>query len=285
MKPLFDAGDTNSAKIESLKRAYGMYYGIAAGLGFAGASWGWDGYLLSSANGYLPWVKFIAGVILCVVAGGLIGRFTSISERSLVGFLIWLACSSFFAWLTIAVPLQITPLIASNLDPQLGLMLDYGADIGFMLRLGTALMWIAPFMAIAGLIQLPLVEPAVFSTSFFGKIGPLLVGMIIMGIAGGMTDTLINAHFRNATIAMDNTIQFVLDNEGKDVDPGLSRRMFSASLRSVRAYVSDSRRLFVGDYDEYLDIIHVLVQFEEGWVDCSVIYEQPGYCQAWEERQ
>lgn len=280
MKPLNKFNNLNTRpEIMRLKHKFGMLYGMMAGLTFAGASWGLDGYVLSNSHAYFPWSMLITGLIFCAILGGIVGWLTARSESSLLGVIFWLGSSLFFAWLVVALPLQINPFIASRLDPQLGALLNYGKDIEFVFRFGVSLAWILPFTLIIGVTQLPITEPAVFSTSIFGKIAPLFFCFVVMSISGVITDNLINSHFRAGITSLDNTIQFVLDNENNEnIDKALSREMHARSLSAVEEYVQESRHLFVGSYDEYLGDLHVLVKFDDQWVDCNVIYSQPVFC-------
>jgi len=148
-----------------------------------------------------------------------------------------------------------------------------------VLRFGVSLAWILPFAAIVGIAQLPITEPAVFSTSIFGKITPLFFCIVVMSIAGVITDNLINSHFRAAIVSLDATIQFVVDNKNnQNIDKALSREMHARSLVTVGEYVQESRHLFVGSYDEFLGDLHVLAKFGDQWVDCEVLYRQPVSC-------
>ena len=280
MKQTYGIDDLKSRPdIIRSKRFFGLLYGITAGLAFAVSSWGWDGYLLSTAHGYLPWIKLIASAILCGGFGGMVGWLTARFESGLLGILFWLITALFFAWLSFAIPLQVTPYLASIIDPQLGQLLNYGQDIEIAVRFGVALAWIIPFTLLVGITQLPMVEPAVFSTTVFGKMLPLLYCIIVMGIGGITTDDLVNAHLRTAVLSMDRTIQFVVDNKDNDaIDKTLARKMFTASLRDVTELVGESRYLFVGSYDEYLGNIHVLVKFDDQWVKCNVVYGSPVMC-------
>jgi hypothetical protein len=262
------------------KKSFGMYYGMAAGIAFASVSWGRDAYLLSQSHAYFPWTMLVVGVIFCAVLGGIIGRLTARSESSLFGALYWFVAGIGFAWLMVALPLRINPAIVSKFDPQLGGLLNYAEDGGFMLRVGTSLLWVIPFTLIVGVTQLPITEPAVFSTSVFGKIVPLLFCIVVMSISGSFTDELINVHFRSAIISLDKTIQFVVDNkDNENIDKELSREMHAGALKLVKDQVRESRRLFVGSYDEYLGDMQVFVKFDDQWVDCHVLYIQPLSCE------
>lgn len=267
-------------EIIRLKQKFGMLYGMVTGFAFAVSSWGWDGYVLSKSHVYFPWTMLIVGVIFCAIFGGIVGWLTAWSESSLLGAIFWIISSLFFAWLMVALPLQITPFIVSKLDPQLGaLLFNYENSMEFAFRFGVSLAWVLPFTLIVGVMQLPIAEPAVFSRSIVGKITPLFFGIVVMSISGVFTDNLINTHFRAAISSLDNTIQFVLDNKNNEnVDPVLSREMHARSLSTVQEYVQESRYLFVSSYDENLGDLHVLVKFDDQWVECKVLYSQTVSC-------
>jgi hypothetical protein len=141
-----------------------------------------------------------------------------------------------------------------------------------------AFAWIVIFTLIVGVLEIPLVEPAVFSTSLFGKAIPYVVCVIVLGIGGTFADNFNNESLRNTVLALDHTIQFALDNQGKEVDPAVAREKHAGSIRTVVEYLSPNRRLIVSRFDEYLGEIGVIVKFENGWVDCNIIYSQPSFC-------
>jgi len=268
-----------SPEIVRLKRRFGMLYGMTAGLAFAVASWGWDAYLLSGSHAYFPWTMFITGMIFCAVIGGMAGWLTARFKSSLLGVVFWLISSLFFAWIMVALPLLINPIIASKIDPQLGLLLNYEKGVEFWFRFGVSLAWVVPFTLIVGVMQLPITEPAVFSTSIFGRITPLLFCIVVMSIGGVFTDNLINSHFRDGIAALDTTIQFVLDNkDDENTDKDLYRQLHARSLYTVEEYIQKSRHLFVRSFDSSLGELHILVKTNDQWIDCLVLYSQPVSC-------
>jgi len=235
--------------------------------------------MLSVSHAYHPWTMLIVGLIFCGVVGGLSGWLTARFESSLLGILFWVTASAGFAWLMVALPLQIVPAIVSLLDPQLGALLNYDGGSGFVVRFSTALMWVLPFAFLVGVTQIPISEPAAFASSFFGRVSPLFFSILLMTLSGAFTDNLINLHFREAIVSLDTTIQFVVDNRGNEnANQTLSRQLHARAFWEVEDYVSQSRRLFVGSYDEYFGEFHVLVKFEDRWVDCLVLYKQPNTC-------
>jgi hypothetical protein len=72
---------------------------------------------------------------------------------------------------------------------------------------------------------------------------------------------------------------FTLDNKNNpQMDGDLARKMHASSLNAVKEDVVESRQLIVRSFDKTFGEIHVLIRFEDQWVDCMIIYAQPGYC-------
>lgn len=261
-----------------LKHRIGIIYGAVTGLSFALASWGLDAFLISQANGLYPWLKFIIGALICMLAGGLAGWLVARLEKAFWGIPVYLVLSLVFSWLIVALPFQIFPAVVSWLDPETGRLLNYTFYEGFGTRFAIAVGWISLFLALVGVLQIPLAEPAAFATSFFGRIAPLLVASVVMIISGSIVDTLNNEPLRTALLHMENTIEFGVEHQGQEVDRALARTMRQASLRTVQEVLDQPRKLIVGSYDQYLDQIHVLVRFGDTWTDCIVVYNQPSFC-------
>lgn len=262
-----------------IKRRIGIVYGLAVGLSFAAASWGIDGYLLSRAYGLYPFLKFIIGAVICMIAAGIAGWFVARSEKALYGLPIYLGAAVVFAWLIVTLPFKIFPAAVSILDPETGSLLNYTIYEGFSSRFWIAVIWVSLFVALVGILQIPLAEPAAFSTSIFGKVAPLLVCSVVMFINGVIVDRLNNEPLRAAVLNMNNTIQYAVDHQGQAVDRDEARKMRLSSLRAIQEVIDEPRKLIVGSYDQYLDQIHVLVRFGTTWTDCIVVYNQPSFCQ------
>ncbi len=262
-----------------LKRKTGLIYGMVSGFVFAFAVWGWDGFELSLSHAYLPGLNLGIAILFCAILNAPAGWLTARFENSILGAFFWLISALLFAGLVVYLPLYINPLIVSKINPHLGELLNYplGAQISF--RLGLVAVWVIPFMLIVGVTQLSVTESSVYSQSLFGKISPFFFCIVVLGISGTITDSLINAHFRDAITSLDSTIQFTLDNrDNPQLDKTLASRMHVSSLNGVEEYIVQSRRLYVASYDNALGQIHVLVLFQDHWVDCTVIYAQPAYC-------
>jgi hypothetical protein len=261
------------------KRRIGILYGATVGLAFAAASWGIDGLLLSQAHAFYPWLKFLIGAVICMVAGGIAGGLVARLEKGILGLFIYLGLGLVFSWLIVALPFQIFPAVMHWLDPETADLLNYTMYDGFQSRFTIAVAWVSLFAALTGVLQLPLTEPAAFATSLFGRIAPLLVCSIVMFINGVIVDTLNNEPLRTAVLHLNNTIEFAVEHQGQEVDRAVARTMRMSSVRAVQDVISQPRKLIVGSYDQYLDQIHVLVKFGNTWTDCTVVYNQPSFCE------
>ncbi len=104
-----------------------------------------------------------------------------------------------------------------------------------------AFIWISIFVSIGGLLQLPLSDTGVFSASIMGRLSPLVVAIVLMGICGTIVDGLNNELLRGPVQSMNATIQFYVDNLGKEIPAKESRHMHLGSLRAVQDLVTADR--------------------------------------------
>lgn len=257
---------------------YGMLYGLTAGISFAAACWGYDGYLLSQAHAAYPWLKLFIGVVFCGLAGGAAGWITARFERWLFTSLAWLGVTAFFAWLVVALPLQTIFKLTAWLKPQLRGALHYSPMGELFPRFWLAFAWILIFIFITAILQAPIVESGAFSVSLFGKMMPFLLGIVVMAISGTIADSLTNEPLRSAVLAMDSSIQFVIDNKDIRADPALARANYAGSLNSIRGQVTPARKLIISRYDSFLGQIEIVVEFNDLLASCTVIYAQPANC-------
>jgi|SRR6266487_960429 len=260
------------------KRVYGIWFGSVLGFTFAVFAWGIDAYQLSHMNSLHPWLKFACGALLCVIIGGLAGGLSARLDKPLIAFPIWLVAAILFAWLTVMLPLQIAPRLLTIIEPDIKGLLHYTYYDEFASRIGVAFTWIAILVSIAGVLQLPLSEGAVFSTSILGKLAPMLVTLVLMGIAGSIIDGLNNELLRSPIESLNSSIQFYVDYRGQEVDPLESRKMHQGALRATKDLITPQRQLTVSGYNQDLGEVHVLVKYKNAWVECQVFYNQLSNC-------
>ena len=276
---LYPSNKTTRADVLSAKHRYGIWFGASLGFTFAIFAWGTDAYLLSRMNSFYPWLKFAIGTLVCILSGGFTGWLAAKFEKPFIALILWMFTAFIFAWLTVSLPLRIMPMLLKFLEPDLQGLLHYTFYDTFSTRTAVAYAWIGIFVSLAGLLQIPFSDTAVFSTSMMGKISPMLVCLILMGIGGTIIDSLNNQLLRSPIDAMNTTIQYSVDHEGQEISRADSRRMRLSSLRLVQEEITPERKLIVSSYDVYLERVTVLVRFQKAWVECNVIYSQPISCE------
>jgi hypothetical protein len=164
-------------------------------------------------------------------------------------------------------------------EPGIKDLLHYTYYESFASRFWVAYTWLAIFISLAGLLQIPLSDSAVFATSLFGKISPMLVTLVLMAICGTIVDTLNNELLRSPVDSVNTTVEFVLDNRGKEIDVLESRRMHLGALRTVEGLISPERKFIVSGYDQYLEQVQVLARFDQAWVECELVVSQLISCE------
>lgn len=260
------------------KVLYGVWFGMALGFTFSLFTWGMDAYKLQQIHGLAPWLKFLAGAIPCTTVGALVGWLSVRLDKPILAMILWLAAAIFFAWLAINLPFRVMPRLLGVIEPDIRGLLHYSYYEGFSARLALGYFWVAIFMALAGLIQLPMSDSAVFSTSILGKISPMLVVLILMAIAGSSMDNFSNESLRSPVEAVDSTVQYFLEHQGQKVEPQVSRQLHLASLRTVADLVTPERAFVISGYNEFLEQVDVLGRFEQAWVECQVFSNQVVSC-------
>lgn len=261
------------------KHMFGIWFGITLGLVFSIFAWGIDSFLLNRMNGLYPWLKFLGGVLPCVLVGGLTGWISARVDKPFFAMLLWGAAASVFAWLTVSLPLEIAPRIWSFAEPDIQDLLHYTDYESVSTRFGVAYVWIAMFVSLAGLLQIPLSESAIFSTSLLGKISPILVTLVLMAICGTTVDGLNNELLRSSVDVVNTTTRFILDNRGREIDPAESRRLHLGALRGVEDLITPERKFIVSGYDLVLEQVQVLARFDKAWVECELVVDQLVDCE------
>jgi len=281
MHPLTESIDELNSRrqLARTKYNYGAIYGIVTGLAFALAAWGIDDYELGRVHALYPWLKFMIGAAICIPLGGLAGWLSARLEKILAAVLIWLFASSILAWLITALPFQMMPTVMTWLKPDLTGLLDYRLFPEFQTRSTVAFAWAVLFGFFVGLLQIPMSESAVFSTSIFSKLAPLVTSVVLMTIAGTMLDSLNNQPLRGAITSIDSAIQFALDHRGQTVDAQTSRQMYLSAINNLGELIDRPRRLLISSYDESLGEVHVMVEFGDTLMDCLTVFQQPSFCE------
>lgn len=265
-------------KVSKQKQITGLLYGLVAGLTFAVLAWGIDGIQLARAHGAFSWIKFVPGLLVCIICSGLAGWLVVKIQNSLLGVVFWLSVVFVYSQLILWLPIRVAPFLIKLFNGALGnyLQYPYYSELNQNLWFGFAVFAIIGI--INGLVENILIDQALFSSSKIAILTPLLVCGLSFGLAGSIGDSLLNKNLREPVQIVDELIQFAQDNYDKEVPPAVAKSMHLGALTPVMQYVTLDRKLVLSNYDQYLGQVEVLVDFEGKWVKCVTIYNQVTNC-------
>ncbi len=264
--------------VNKRKQLVGLLFGLTAGLAFAVFAWGVDGLVLAGAHGAYPWVKFIPGLFISLMFGGLVGWLTVILQSALLRLLLWFAFSLLLSKLFLWLPIKAAPEIIGWFDGYLGNYLNYPLykDFNHMQWIGFSV--IALISLLCAVLENLLIDQALFSANSFSVTVPLVISFVFFCLAGNTIDGLYNKQIREPILAVDKLIQFAVDNTGKEISSETRRAMHLAAVNSIEDLLPLERTLILSNYDQMLGQIDVLVKFNGSWVKCTTIYNQVTFC-------
>jgi len=260
------------------KLRLGLIYGIVAGLSFAIFAWGVDALLLAQANSSFYWVKFVPGLIICILAGGIAGWLTILLQKHVWAFLFWGLLAILYTWLVVWLPLSAAPRLISLINPSIAGWINFSIvqDVDqFWL---VSLLIIGLVSIIGGLLEINLIDQAILSPYISGSVVVLVVCIIVFGLAGSATDHLINTNLRQPVQIVNTLLQFAKDNAGVEVPKETARKMHLSAANQLGALIRMPRRLTLITMDENLVMMDVLVDFDGTQAKCSTIFSQPTDC-------
>lgn len=264
--------------VNNRKQLVGLVFGLTAGLAFAIFAWGVDGFVLARAHGAYPWVKFIPGLLISFISGGLVGWLTVRLQNPFLRILLWLLFAYMLSRLFIWLPIKATPQIIGWFDSYLGNFLNYPLYKDFNHVQWVGFVVIALISILCGLLENVLIDQALFSTGTFSVVVPIVVCFVFFCLAGSTIDGLYNKQIRQPILAVDKLIQFAVDNTDKEVSPETSRAMHLAAVTTIKELLPLERSLILSNYDQMLGQIDVLVKFNGSWVKCTTVYNQVTFC-------
>ena len=265
-------------EISRKKQIAGFLYGLAAGLAFAIFAWWIDALLLARAHGAFAWVKFLPGIFICAVSGGVVGWLSMLVQKVWFTMLIWLAQALFYSHLILWLPLKLAPPLIKIFNPALGEYLKYPYYPELQQNLWIGFVFIAAVSIVCALLEGILIEQALFTSGKFSLIVPLVVAAMAFALVGKTSDTLLNKHLRDPILSVDKVIEVTLEYEGKEVPSEVARKMRLFALSQVTKAVTSQRKLILSNFDEMMGQVDVLVDFEGQWVKCPVIWNQVSSC-------
>lgn len=256
----------------------GLFFGVAAGMSFALATWLLDGLTLARAHGVEPWIKFGVGVLPVLLGMGLIGALTIWLDSRPAAFFLWLALGVGMAWWAGYLPLHVVPAWLARSAPDLAARTVYLDSGQIAVRLALVHLSLAFVFGMLGLFVAHLVDDLTMADAPAGQLVPLAIGMGAALFAGVVTDSMINDPFRAPVEVVDHLIEAKLTDAQQPLTRQQRADLHLAALNTVTDHLTRPRRILLATYDDSLALINVLIDFDGVLVNCSLFELQPGLC-------
>ncbi len=265
------------------KQRIGFFYGLVAGAVLSMTAWGIDAIQLAGAHVSFPFTKFLPGLIICALAGGIVGWLSIRIGHWLASIILWVLLAVLAVWLVLWLPVEGSVQILRWLSPNLVHWIEYPPidRLGQFRVIGLIVIGIPCLLC--GIVENNLVDQTLSAQGVGGWIAMLLVAALLLGAAGFAADELLNRHFRESAQALNQTLAFAAENQGKAVEKTLARRMRLSVVKQLGNLVTNPHEMTLIAYDSTLGQMDYLVDFRGTWARCKVIYAQPTQCDLMEE--
>lgn len=268
-----------SQRFDLKKQKLGFLYGLISGIAFSTTAWGIDAIVLANSNVSYPWIKFLPGLLITSLMGGLVGWASVKISKGLVTIVLWIVFAMIMVWLTIWIPFISTPYLLRVLQPGLIEWIDYPMVANVNQFQIVAIIVISLPVIICSLLENNIIDAVMMSSHSGSILSLIVVCSLIMSLAGFAVDEMTNKQFREPIKVLDNLFKFAVDNQGKDIDKITMRRMRLKTVEGLEQILPRSRSLTLIAFDETLAQMDILVNFEGVWVKCTSIYSQPLKCE------
>ncbi len=265
------------------KQRIGFFYGLVAGAVLSMTAWGVDAIQLASAHVSFPFTKFLPALFICALAGGIVGWLSIRIGHWLASIILWVLLAVLAVWLVLWLPVEGSAQILRWLSPNLAHWIEYPPIDGLGQFRVVGLIVIGIPCLLCGIVENNLVDQTLSAQGVGGWIAMLLVAALLLGAAGFAADELLNRHFRESAQALNQTLAFAAENQGKAVEKTLARRMRLSVVKQLGNLVTNPHEMTLIAYDPTLGQMDYLVDFRGTWARCKVIYAQPTQCNLMEE--
>jgi hypothetical protein len=272
-----------TASFARKKQRIGFFYGLVAGAVFSITAWGVDAIMLASAHVALPFAKFVPGLLLCALAGGLAGWLSIRIGNWLASIILWLLFGGLLVWLVLWLPVNGSAQLLRSLSPNLTHWIEYPPidRLAQFRVIGMIVIGIPSLLC--AILENTLVDQTMSAQAAGGWIAMLLAAGLLMGAAGFAADELLNRHFREPAQALSQMLDFAAENQGNSVEKTLARRMRLSVAKPLGNLVKEPRKMTLIAFDSMLGQMDFLIDFRGTWARCKVIYSQPTQCDLMEE--
>ncbi len=265
--------------VSKKKQIAGLLYGLAAGLAFAIFAWGVDAVLLARAHGAYPWIKFIPGSIICLVAGGFVGWLTMFSGRSGLGTIAWLGLGLLFSRLVYWLPVKILPGLVRLINLPIGDYLNYSET-----RQINEITWLGSFILLGvavgfGAYEKGQINEYVYADGVRIFVASILICFVSFSLAGALSDTLVNKKLRQPVQVLDQSFQFVLENKNPELPEEIARATDLEEIKKFANYIPGKRALIPSSLLQGADQVDVLIVLDGMWVKCTTVFSRIISCE------
>lgn len=265
------------------KQRIGFFYGLVAGAVLSMTAWGVDAVQLAGAHVAFPFTKFLPALFICALAGGIVGWLSIRIGHWLASIILWILLAVLAVWLVLWLPVNGSAQLLRWLSPNLAHWIEYPPIDGLGQFRVIGLIVIGIPCLLCGIVENNLVDQTLSAQGVGGWIAMLLVAALLLGAAGFAADELLNRHFRESAQALNQTLAFAAENQGKAVEKTLARRMRLSVVKQLGNLVTNPHEMTLIAYDPTLGQMDYLVDFRGTWARCKVIYAQPTQCNLMEE--
>ncbi|GEM_PF-2724082 len=256
-------------------------FGIVGGLVLSLAAWGIDAYTIAQAHGFFPWVKFAVGATLTILIYGLANYLISlIGMKYYITFACYGISGIVVAWLAAHLSTDFYNGLISwgypALAPVIRFTYDENTHAAFIL---SAIIFIV-MSAVFSFFFETLVSQARTALSKMHVLSAFAVVMIFFGITGLLIDYFFNQMSRPPLVGTSRNIEQarLIQTNQLVLDPRYMSRekvFLDLNINLDRPY-----KLISVSYDSLLQMTQVYLIFDDSWFDCSVVVDEPFYCQA-----
>jgi hypothetical protein len=256
-------------------------FGCLGGLVLALTAWGIDADAIAQAHGFLPWAKFAVGTVIVILLYGLAGYLIGIlGMKYYVTFICFGLCGIVVAWLAAHLSTDFYNWLISRGNPILSSVIRFTYDENthatFVL---TAIIFVV-MSAIFAFFYETLVMQARTALSKMHVLSAIGVIVVFFGITGLLIDYFFNQTSRPPLVQTSRFIdrarliqtgQLTLDDKYRSRE----RVFLDLNINLDRPY-----KLISVSYDSMLQMTQVYLLFDDSWYDCSVVVDEPFYCEA-----
>jgi hypothetical protein len=258
-----------------------LSFGCLGGVILALTAWGIDAYDIAQAHGFLPWAKFAVGTVILILLYGLASYLIGIiGMKYYVTFICYSICGIVVAWLAAHLSTDFYNGLISWGNPVLSSVIrftyDENTQATFIL---TAIIFVV-MTAIFAFFFETLVMQARSALSKMHVLSAFGVVVIFFGITGLLIDYFFNQTSRPPLVQTSRNIdrarliqtgQLTLDDKYRSRE----KVFLDLNTNLDRPY-----KLISVSYDSLLQMTQVYLIFDDSWFDCSVVVDEPFYCEA-----